>query len=178
MGEPKKPLMLKKVGSMISKNVIIFFIIVAGLGTIVLVETDCPTCKGAGTIDMTQESDLKIVDFRFVDIYVSCPYLMSFIVDVSASNIAVNPVRDLLSVNVTDPKTGESLGEGYFPINMDANMSKDFTFYVSALEFKELDYTPNVSVNIASEEGEDVVCSTCEGKGKASLLMWSLIFTG
>ena len=160
---------------MISKNVIIFFIIVAGLGTIVLVETDCPTCKGAGTIDMTQESDLKIVDFRFVDAYVSCPYVMSFIVDVSVSNIDSNSVMDYLSVDVTDPETGESLGEGLFQINMDANMSKDFTFNVNALEVIELGYTPNVSVNIASEEGEDILCSTCEGKGKVSLLMYSLI---
>lgn len=161
---------------MISKNVIIFFIIVAGFGTIVLVETDCPTCKGAGTIEMTQESDIKIVDFRFVDAYVSCPNVLSFIVDVSVSNIASDPVMDYLSVGVTKPETGESLGDGIFPINMDANMSKDFTFFVTALEFKEPGYTPNVSVNIAGEEGEDILCSTCEGKGKVSLLMYSLIY--
>lgn len=99
---------------------------------------------------------------------------MNFIVDVTISNKAANSTKNYLLVEIMHPESGKLLGEGFFEVNVDAKMTKNFTLYVKALEAHELDYNPIVSASL-NFLGEKVPCSTCGGEGKGSLIRWLLM---
>lgn len=160
----------------ISSKILVFVVLVVGLTAGALVEVECPTCRGSGTVSsIGHGDDLRVVETRFVDAYSACPYEMSLIVSISVSNDASNVVKASLLVKVYDPRSGALLGEGLEPVVVNAKETKTITAYVKALVARPITDVPVVSVSRWNPEDRTFPCQTCSTKGKVILVKWLMV---
>lgn len=163
----------------ISSKILVFVVLVTGLMAGALVEVECPTCRGSGTVSSTGHGDdLRVVEARFIDTYSACPYEMSLIVSISVSNDASNAVKAFLLVRVFDSKSGVLLGEGLQQVDVNAKETKTITVYVKALVARPIPDVPVVSASTWNPEATMSPCPTCSAKGKVILVKWLMVLLG
>jgi len=158
-----------------SSKVLVFIISVTILAAATAVEMRCPVCEGAGTVPaIGASSGLRVVESRFVETYVGCPYEMSYVVSISVSNEASNATKAFLLIKVID-KEGVLQGEAIQEVYVDPRATKTIKVHIKALQVRTITDPPTVSVSLWDPERRIAPCPTCQAKGKVSFFKWLIL---
>lgn len=165
----------------VSPQVLVFIISVTSLAVAMLVEIDCPICRGSGYLISTSDSSrLRVVEARFINTYVGCPcssYEMSYIVRITVSNEDSKGTKAFLLIRVLD-NVAALQGEGIQEVYVEAKATMTMNVHVKAFEVRTVTDPPAVLATLWDPERRMVPCSTCQTKGKVSLVKWLILIVG
>lgn len=158
-----------------SSKVLVFIVSVTTLAAAATVEIYCPVCGGAGTVPaISAGSGLRVVESRFVETYVGCPYEMSYVVSISVSNEASNATRAFLLIKVVD-KEGVLQGEAIQEVHVDPRATKTIKVHIKAIQVRTVTDPPAVSASLWDPERRITPCTICQAKGKVSFFKWLIL---